>query len=88
MRAALDAVRPRFAELLGRRFARDPRALPSSACTYAGAPSSLQVLSIRREDGQESELQDAHVYDFGNGPRVLAVKNAEGFAVLDPEDGL
>ena len=51
-------------------------------------PSQLALLSTWRSTGCTSELQDAHVYDFGHGPRVLAVKNTEGFVLLDPEDGL
>jgi len=51
-------------------------------------PAQLVLLSTWRSTGCTSELQDAHVYDFGHGPRVLAVKNTEGFVLLDPEDGL
>lgn len=48
----------------------------------------LQLLSTWRDEGCFSDLQDAHVYDFGHGPRVLAVKNTEGFVLLNPVDGL
>lgn len=48
----------------------------------------LQLLSTWRDEGCYSDLQDAHVYDFGHGPRVLAVKNTEGFVLLNPVDGL
>ncbi|MFO1008875.1 MAG: hypothetical protein U1F29_02295 [Planctomycetota bacterium] len=51
-------------------------------------PTALQLLSTWVGDGVDGELQDAHLYDFGHGPRVLAVKNTEGFAILDPDDGL
>lgn len=51
-------------------------------------PVALQVLSTWDGSGSTGELQDAHIYDFGHGPRVLAVKNVEGFAILDPDDGL
>jgi hypothetical protein len=52
-------------------------------------PTDLRLLSIWRSPGGYSgEMQDAHAYDFGNGPRILAVKNNEGFAILDPDDGL
>lgn len=54
----------------------------------ASNPSQLDLLSTWRSSGCTSELQDAHIYDFGKGPRVLAVKNTEGFVLLDPEDGL
>ncbi|MBK7875135.1 MAG: hypothetical protein IPJ77_05205 [Planctomycetes bacterium] len=54
----------------------------------ASMPTALQLLSTWVGDGVDGELQDAHVYDFGQGPRVLAVKNTEGFAILDPDDGL
>ncbi|MBI5364672.1 MAG: hypothetical protein HZA53_15960 [Planctomycetes bacterium] len=51
-------------------------------------PTSLQWLSTWNGSGSAGELQDAHIYDFGHGPRVLAVKNIESFAILDPDDGL
>jgi len=54
----------------------------------ASSPQLLGLLSTWRSNGCTSELQDAHIYDFGLGPRVLAVKNTEGFVLLDPEDGL
>lgn len=54
----------------------------------ASNPQLLTLLSTWRSSGCTSELQDAHIYDFGLGPRVLAVKNTEGFVLLDPEDGL
>lgn len=55
---------------------------------FVGADGSLQLLSRWRDDGAASDLQDAQIYDFGHGPRVLAVKNTEGFVLLNPVDGL
>jgi len=54
----------------------------------AGQAGALPLLSTWRSLGCNSELQDAQIYDFGHGPRILAVKNTECFALLDPEDGL
>lgn len=52
-------------------------------------PTDLRLLSIWQSPrGYSGEMQDAYAYDFGNGPRILAVKNNEGFAILDPDDGL
>ena len=31
-----------------------------------------------------NSMQDAHAYDFGSGPRILAVKDAETFALVKP----
>ncbi|MFQ5808834.1 MAG: hypothetical protein ACE5JM_04355, partial [Armatimonadota bacterium] len=54
----------------------------------ASDPANLKHLSTWNNGGYFGEMQDCIVYDFGSGPRVLAVKNNEGFAILDPDDGL
>ena len=52
------------------------------------APSSLDLISTWHSGGYNGETQDARIFDFGSGPRVLMVKNNQGFAILDPDDGL
>lgn len=54
----------------------------------ASNPFALQELSCWRDPGYKGDLQDAQIYDFGHGPRILVVKNNESFAILDPDDGL
>ena len=51
-------------------------------------PAELKLLSTWNNGGYFGEMQDCIVYDFGKGPRVLVVKNNEGFAIVDPDDGM
>ncbi len=51
-------------------------------------PSSMTLLSVWNNGAYTGEMQDCHIYDFGNGPRILTVKNNEGFAILKPDDGI
>lgn len=46
-------------------------------------PFNLKLLSSWNNGAYQGEMQDARIYDFGNGPRVLAVKNNEAFAILE-----
>jgi hypothetical protein len=45
-------------------------------------PYNMKLLSVWNNGAYKGEMQDCHIYDFGYGPRVLAVKNNEGFAIL------
>jgi hypothetical protein len=49
-------------------------------------PYDLKLLSVWNNGAYKGEMQDCHIYDFGKGPRILAVKNNEGFALLKIED--
>lgn len=40
---------------------------------------NLQLLSVWNNGAYRDEMQDSHIYDFGNGLRVLVVKNNETF---------
>ncbi len=55
-----------------------------------GAPAqgALTLLDTWQAPGYTGEMQDARLFDFGNGPRVLVVTNNGGFAILDPDDDL
>lgn len=57
----------------------------------AGDPYNLELLSVWNNGAYRGEMQDCRIYDFGEGPSILAVKNNEGFAILkinetDPVD--
>jgi hypothetical protein len=45
-------------------------------------PHNLALLSVWNNGAYRGEMQDCRIYDFGDGPRILAVKNNEGFAIL------
>lgn len=51
-------------------------------------PSAMELLTMWSNGSYGGDMQDTRVYDFGDGPRLLVVKNNETFAILDPDDGL
>jgi hypothetical protein len=54
----------------------------------ASDPNDLRLLSLWSDGAYTGEMQDVRITDFGRGPRVLAITNNQGFAILDPDDGL
>jgi hypothetical protein len=51
-------------------------------------PSNLSLISSWNNGGYFGEMQDCKIYDFGNVPHLLAIKNNEAFAIVKIENGI